>query len=322
MRNVTLRQLKVFEAVARNLSFSRAAEELHLTQPAVSMQVKQLEQAAGLPLTEQIGKKISLTQAGAEMAALARDLSQRMRETDDALAAMQGLRGGLLTVAIVSSAKYSAPMLLAKFLQRYPGINLKLEVQNREAVWKLVEDNSADLAIAGRPPEGLAAFSKAFADNPHIIIAHPGHALANNKRIALARVVQEPFINREAGSGTRQAFERLLAQHKLGIQSALEASSNETIKQAVLAGMGVAFLSRQTVSFELQARRLVELNVEDLPVMRRWYLVHRADKRLSPAAAAFKTFLLSEGEGLMASIDGAPSNGKPKAATKARRRVA
>jgi DNA-binding transcriptional LysR family regulator len=293
MRNVTFRQLKVFESVARYLNFSRAAQELHLTQPAVSMQVKLLEEAAGLPLTEQIGKKIALTQAGVEVAALAADIARRMREGQEALDAMRGVRGGSLTVAIVSSAKYSAPSLLAAFLRRYPEVRLRLEVENRDAVWKLIEDNTADLAISGRPPEALPAFAQSFADNPHIIVAHPQHPLAGKKRIALARIVQEPFINREAGSGTRQAFERLLGAHQLAIKPVLEASSNETIKQAVLAGMGVAFLSRQTVTFELEAKRLVELNVEHLPVMRRWYLVHLEQKRLSPAAAAFKAFLLS-----------------------------
>ncbi len=303
MRNITFRQLRVFEALARHSSFSRAAEELHLTQPAVSMQVKLLEEAAGLPLTEQAGKKISLTQAGNEVAALASDIARRLRESQETLDAMRGLRGGHLTVAIVSSAKYTAPKLLATFMQRHPGVRLRLEVENREAIWKLIEDSTADLAIAGRPPEALAAFSQSFADNPHIVIAHPLHPLAGKKRIALARIVQEPFINREAGSGTRQAFERLLRQHKLEIRPVLEASSNETIKQAVLAGMGVAFLSRQTVAFELEAKRLVALNVEHLPVVRRWYLVHLQHKRLSPAATAFKGFLLSEGEGLMAQIE-------------------
>jgi len=294
LRHATLRQLQVFEAVARQVSFSRAAAELHLTQPAVSMQVKLLEDLAGLPLFERLGKKIFLTEAGAELHQHSRVIAQQLRDADEALAARKGLSQGRLLITMVSTAKYLVPRLLARFLKQHPGVTVKLSAYNREEVLKQLAENEVDLAIMGRTPQGMEAVVEPFARHPHVIIAAPGHALAKKKRIPLARLAEETFLIREPGSGTRGLLERLFAEHRLPLNVSMEMASNETIKQAVQAGMGISLLSLHTIELELKTRRLALLDVVGLPIVRDWHVVHLAAKRLSPAAHAFKDFLLSD----------------------------
>lgn len=294
LRHATLRQLQVFEAVARQLSFSRAAAELHLTQPAVSMQVKLLEEQAGLPLFERLGKKIFLTEAGAELHQHSRIMAQQLRDADEALAARKGLSQGRLVITMVSTAKYFVPPLLARFVRQHPGVTVKLSANNREVVLKQLADNEVDLAIMGRTPQGLEAVVEPFARHPHVIIAAPGHPLVKKRRIPLARLAKETFLIREPGSGTRGLLERLFAEHGLALNVSMELASNETIKQAVQAGMGISLLSLHTIELELKTRRLAVLDVQGLPIVRDWHVVHLAAKRLSPVAQAFRTFLLSE----------------------------
>jgi DNA-binding transcriptional LysR family regulator len=293
LRHATLRQLQVFEAVARRLSFSRAAAELHLTQPAVSMQVKLMEEHAGLPLFERLGKKIFLTEAGAELHQHSRVIAQQLRDADEALAARKGLSQGRLLITMVSTAKYFVPPLLARFLGQHPGVTVKLSANNREIVLKQLADNEVDLAIMGRTPEGMDAVAEPFARHPHVVIAAPGNTLAKKRRIPLARLAQETFLIREPGSGTRGLLERLFAEHQLPLNVSMEMASNETIKQAVQAGMGISLLSLHTIELELKTRRLVVLDVQGLPIVRDWHVVHLAAKRLSPVAQAFRDFLLS-----------------------------
>lgn len=300
LRRVTLRQLRVFEAVARHLSFSRAAEELHLSQPAISMQVSQLEQHVGLPLTEQIGKKIHLTEAGQEMARHARLIAQQLQAAEASLDALQGLRGGRLNIGVVSTAKYFAPRLLTVFRARYPGVELRLEVHNREEIVRELHDNQIDLAIMGRPPEEFPTVAEPFAEHPLIIVAAPGHRSAGTRRVALAQLAPETFLIRERGSGTRGAMERFFAEQDFVPTATFEMSSNETIKQAVMAGMGVAFLSAHTMGLELAMRRLVRLDVVGTPILRRWFVVYRGEKRLLPLAQEFGAFLQAEGAQVIA----------------------
>lgn len=294
LKHATLRQLSVFAAVARHLSFSRAAQELHLTQPAVSMQVKLLEAQAGLPLFEQVGRKIHLTEAGQELYRRSLAVADELRAAEEALNLLHGLKQGRLHIALVSTAKYLAPPLLARFLKVHPGITLKLSVNNREIVLAQLASNEVDLAITGRPPEHLDTVAEAFAPHPHVIVAHPAHLLARKRRIPLNRIAEEDFLMREPGSGTRGLLERLFASHGLPLKMSMEMASNESIKQAVMAEMGVAFLSLHTVGLELATRHLVTLNVQGLPVVRDWYVVHLASKRLSPIALALKDFLRAE----------------------------
>jgi len=303
VRHVTLRQLKVFEAVARHLSFSRAAAELHLTQPAVSMQVKSFEDQAGLPLFEQIGKRVFLTEAGEELHRRSQAIARELAEGQEALDAMRGVSQGRLAIALVSTAKYFAPPLLGRFLKAHPGVTLKLAVDNREAVIAQLAANAVDFAIMGRPPQDLDTVAEPFARHPHVIIAPPSHPLASRRRIPLARLASETFIIREPGSGTRGLLERLFAEHELPLRVSMEMASNETIKQAVIAEMGISLLSLHTVGLELAAGRLVTLDVRGLPIVRNWYLVHLAQKRLSPVAQALKGFLLSEAAKLLEGQD-------------------
>jgi len=300
MKHVTLRQLKVFESVARHLSFSRAAEELHLTQPAVSMQVKQLEEQAGLPLTEMVGKKVFLTEAGEEVARQARRVAQQLREAEEALDALKGVRGGRLSIGVISTAKYFAPRLLAEFRRRHPGIELKLGVHNRETVVRQLADNEIDLAIMGQPPQEFTTVAETFADHPLVIVAAPDHPLASRERVAPGDLAEETFLIREPGSGTRATMERYFADAGIAPRHVLEMVGNETIKQAVMAGLGLAFISSHTVSLECEVGRLVRLPVIGTPVIRRWFVVHRADKELLPVAETFREFLLAEAPGLMA----------------------
>jgi DNA-binding transcriptional LysR family regulator len=299
MKNITLRQLKIFEAVARHLSFSRAAEELHLTQPAVSMQVQALEDQAGLPLTEQAGKKVRLTAAGEEVARQARRIAEQLREAGEALAALKGVEAGRLKIGVVSTAKYFAPSLLAEFRRRHPGVEIQLTVSNRGTVVRHLAENDIDLAIMGTPPSEFDTVAKVFAEHPLVFIAAPDHPLAGKRRIDPRQLADETLLFRESGSGTRGALERFLAEHQVSVGATMELGSNETIKQAVMAGLGISFLSEHTIGLERAVGRLVKLNVVGTPVNRQWRLVYRTDKRLMPAATAFISFMNEEGSRLI-----------------------
>lgn len=299
MLHLTLRQLRVFESVARLLSFSRAASELHLTQPAVSMQIKQLESNVSLPLFEQVGKRIYLTEAGHELYQYSRSISQQLADMEVALDELNGLERGKLNISVVSTANYFAPNLLAKFCQRYSGITVSLNVSNRETVLKQLADNLTDLAIMGQPPKELDMVSESFMENPLVVIAPPDHSLCSANRIPVKRLAKEIFLVREPGSGTRSAMERFFAKHKITINRGMETDTTEAIKQAVQAGMGLGIMSIHTAELELATHRLNVLDVQGFPIIRYWHIVNRKNKRLSGVAQAFKEFLLKEAPGLM-----------------------
>ena len=294
MRRLTLRQFRVFEAVARNLSFSRAAAELHLSQPAVSMQVKGIEAILGLPLTEQMGKKIYLTDAGREVLHASQAITARLDDLQANLAQLRGMDSGRLNIAVTTTVSAVATGILARFRGRYPKVAIHLDVSNRESVLGQLALNRIDLAIMGQVPDGLDLEATRFMDNPLVVIAPPEHPLVRKKKVPLAALASEPFLVREAGSGTRGAMERFFADQGLALTTSMEMSSNESIKQAVEAGLGLGILSLQTLEQELALKRLAVLKVEGFPIMRHWYVVHRTDKRLSPVAQAFKAFVLGE----------------------------
>jgi DNA-binding transcriptional LysR family regulator len=292
--HITLRQLRIFEAVARFSSISRAAAELHLTQPAVSMQVKQLEDQIGLPLLEQIGKRLFLTEAGAELRIHAQRFAAQSLELTAAMDQFRDLQRGWLRLAVVSTANYFLPPLIASLSDRHPGMRISLQVANRESVLAALADNRADLAITGQPPESADLIAQPFMDNPLVVIAAPTHALAAAGPIPMARLARETLVVREPGSGTRAAIERHFAEHGLEYLPGCELNTNEAIKQAVQAGLGLGVVSAQTIELELETRRLVILAVEGFPLIRRWYIVHRCEKRLSAAALAFRELLLAQ----------------------------
>ena len=293
MRRLTLRQFRVFEAVARHLSFSRAAEELHLSQPAVSMQVRGIEAILGMRLTEQLGKKIFLTEAGREVLHASQAITARLDDLQANLAQLQSIDSGQLNLAATSTVNVVATDILARFRGRHLGVSVHLDVSNRAAVLDQLVGNRIDLAIMGQVPDGLGLDAIRFMDNPLVVIAPPDHPLVGQKNISMASLATESFLVREAGSGTRGAMERFFAARGLEIRSSMEMSSNEAIKQAVQAGLGLGILSLQTLEMELALKRLAVLEVEGFPIMRHWYIVHRADKRLSPVAQAFKEFVLA-----------------------------
>lgn len=292
--NVTFRQLKVFEAVARHLSYTLAAKELYLTQPAVSMQIKQLEENVGLQLLEQIGKKTFLTEAGKEMHFYARSIARELDEADAIMERLKGLETGRLEVTVATTANAFATRMLARFQKQHEGTTVSLGVTNRERLLNQLADNEKDIAIMGRPPENVDLVTEPFADNPLVVVAAPDHPLVSEKSIPLHRLQDQTFVVREQGSGTRTAMERFFEEHNLSITSSMEMNENEAIKQAVQAGMGLGVVSTHTIELELETKRLVILNVEGFPIMRHWYLVHRKDKRLSPVAQEFRKFVLSD----------------------------
>jgi DNA-binding transcriptional LysR family regulator len=305
MKNATLRQLKVFEAVARNLSFSRAAEELHLTQPAVSTQVKKLEEHAGLPLFEQLGKKIHLTPAGVEMLQSGRVIIQQFHEIELAMTQFKGVSGGKLNVTVISAGDYFFPRLLVDFARRHSGVTLNFGVCNREELLGQLADNLTDLAIMVRPPLDMDTVNEPFAPHPYVIVAAADHSLAGRKRIPVSRLAREPFVVREKGSDTWNSMQEGFGAHLAQLNIAMEIKSTETIKQAVMAGMGVSFLSAHTISRELRSGSLTTLDVQGFPLMLNWYVVHRKHKRLPPVAQAFKAFLMNEGAALIEQALGA-----------------
>ncbi|MFZ0256302.1 MAG: LysR family transcriptional regulator [Gammaproteobacteria bacterium] len=292
--NITLKQIKVFQAVARHLSFTRASEELHLTQPAVSMQIKQLERAIGLPLFEQIGKRVHLTYAGEEMARYSRMVLDMLEEAGQIFEDLRGQEGGRLRISVASTANYFAPRLLAAFCQRYPKVQVSLDVTNRERLLKALTDNATDLVIMGTPPASMELTAESFMDNPLVAIAAPSHPLAGKRKIRLERLPEETFLIRERGSGTRSAIERFFVEHGLLLSTTMEMSSSEAIKQGVEAGLGLGLLSLHTLEMELALKRLVILDVDELPIRRSWYIMHRARKRLSGVAQKFKNFVVEE----------------------------
>ena len=320
MKNATLRQLKVFDAVARHSSFSRAAEELHLTQPAVSTQVKQLGTHAGLPLFEQIGKKIYLTPAGVELLHHGRAIIRQFREAEEAMAQLKGVSGGKLNVAVISAGDYFFPRLLAEFMRRHPGVTLNLAVHNREELLHQMADNLTDLAIMVRPPRGTDTVSVSFAPHPYVIVAAPDHPLARRQRIPLAVLARESFVVREKGSDTWNSMEEAFGRRLPKLNITMEITSTETIKQAVIAGMGVSLLSAHTISMELRVRSLVVLDVQGFPLLLNWYVVHRQNKRLPPVALAFKRFLMDEGAALIEKITRVAPKRRTRAGSGARTR--
>ena len=296
MLHVTLRQFQVFESAARHLSFSKAAKELHLSQPGVSMQIKQLEEAVGRPLFEQLGKKLFLTEVGREVLRASQAIAQQLVDLEDTLDDLRGLKQGALTVGVVSTVSNFAIRLISQFRQEHPEVRITLDVVNREQLLGQLANNEVDLALMGQPPAGHDLESAPFMENPLVVIAPLNHPLAKQRHIPLERIAEEDFVAREAGSGTRIATEAFFQSHGLALRAAMEMNKNEAIKQAVEAGLGLSVVSRHTVTLELAARRLTTLDVEGFPIKRQWHLVHRQNKHFSLAASAFAQFVLTQAQ--------------------------
>lgn len=314
MRNATLHQLKVFEAVARHSSFTRAAEELFLTQPTVSMQVKQLSKAVGMPLFEQVGKRLYLTEAGKELYTTCREIFDRLSQFEISIADLKGLKQGTLRLSVVTTAKYVIPRLLGPFCQRYPGIDVSLTVTNHERVIDNLADNRDDLYILSQPPDDMDVAVHPFMENPLVVLAWRNHPLAHEKDIPLKRLAEETFIMREPGSGTRKSIQQLFEEEGLELKVKLDLGSNEAIKQAIAGGLGISVLSIHTLALEGIDSPLTILDVEKFPIQRHWYIIYPAGKQLSIIAKTFFDYLLNEGISVaeQTAFDGILSYGKKK----------
>ena len=313
MKNASLRQLKVFESVARNLSYTRAAEELFLTQPTVSIQLKQLTQIVGMPLLEQIGKRVYLTDTGRELLKVCREIFENLSRFEMLVSDMQGVKAGKLNLAVITTAKYFVPRLLGLFCQRYPGIDVSLKVTNRERVLQRLVDNQDDLYVLGTPPEHMDIEIEPFLENPLVVLAASNHPLAGEKNISSQRLGEELFLIREQGSGIRLSTEQFFGERGLKLKVRMELGSNEAIKQAVAGGLGIAVVSAHTLALDRNSEELAILDAQDFPIQRHWYLAYPKDKQLSVVAQTFLEFLHKDGrqigEKYLQGIPGFPARG-------------
>ncbi len=304
MKNITFRQLRIFSEVAKQLSFVRAAESLHLTPPAVTMQVKELELQLGMKLFERQGRQVSLTTVGEYFLVYVRRMLATLKDADDAMARFLKLESGVLNLGMVGTAKYFVPRLLTRFREEHPGIELRLQQGiNREQLVTLLQHGEVDLAIMGRPPTEMATRTEPFAAHPHVFVAPPKHSILSIDRPAVSALADHPLIVREPASGTRALMNRFFQDHRFEPRIAMEMPSNETIKQAVMAGMGLGFLSLHTIGLELSCGLLEIVRIEGSPLVRAWNIVHMQSKILSPAAEALRYFILEHGETHLAEHD-------------------
>jgi LysR family transcriptional regulator, low CO2-responsive transcriptional regulator len=293
-----MRQLRVFTAAAAQLSFARAAQELHLTPPAVSLQIAELERHAGAPLFDRLGKRLYLTKAGEALLRASRDIIDKMRLLEDELSAMSGVDGGVLNVGVISAGDYFLATLLAEFCKLHEGVRMALSVCNREELLRLLNGNGVDLAVMSvLPPRRSGLTAAPFAAHPIVIVSSTTHPLAGMRRLSLEAIAKERFIVREQGSQTRQVMNETLQRARIKPVIALETASNETIKQTVAAGFGIAFMSAHAIGYEVKERRLAVLDIEGLPIRAQWLCVHRRDKTLPAAARAFAQYLQRRGAG-------------------------
>ncbi len=319
LRNATLRQLSAFDAVARLGNVSRAASELNLTQPAVSIQLKLLAESAGTPLLQRDGRGVRLTLAGDAMARIAARMLDLWREAGDEMATFRGVASGTLRIGAVTTAEYLVPSLLVSFAAEHPRAKLKLRVGNRAEIVRMLATHEVDSVIMGSPPAELKTDAVAFAGHPMAFIASPRHPLATGRRVSLNDVAGANLLARERGSGTRSTLERLFKDAELSLRIGSELSSNEAIKQMCVAGLGVAFLSLHTCGLEMDAGLLQVLPLAHTPIERRWFVMHLSSRQLPQIANAFERFLVEQGQQHIAKLasgrvhaakSGAPRRGK------------
>jgi LysR family transcriptional regulator, low CO2-responsive transcriptional regulator len=303
MRHVTIRQLQVFVEAAQTLSFARVAERLHLTPAGVSFQIKQIESQSGFALFERVGKKVALTDAGQALLVYAKQALQALHDADQAMMALRGLSGGRVTIGLVSTAKYIVPHLLTRFQAAYPAITIDLRDGNRRWIIEALVKGEIDLAIMGQPPPDADVLAEPFAPHPSVIIASPSHPLAGRTDLPASALADEPFVAREEGAGTRALMERYFQTYGFPPRIVMTSSSNETIKQAVMAGMGVALISQHTIGLELGLGMMTTLAVEGFPLMRSWFVAHRRNMPLLPVHARLRAFLLDGGQAIIDELD-------------------
>ncbi|MDQ7059216.1 MAG: LysR family transcriptional regulator [Ghiorsea sp.] len=297
--NISIKQLSILESIIENQSYTAASKAMFMTQPAISMQVKKLEEQVGLPLFEREGKHVVPTQAGQELLFYAKNIRQQLEEAAEVMEELKGLKRGKLHLTMASTANYFAPQLIAAFKHEFPQADITLDATNRSGLVEAVENNRTDMAIMGKPPSGHHLKGIPFIDNPLVVIAAPSHPMVDKQPILLADLADEPFIVRESASGTRIAVERFFDQHGLELIAGMEMNRSEAIKQAVMAELGLGIVSLHTIEMELALKRLVVLEVEDFPIKRQWHIVYREGKRFAAIPEAFKTFVLEQAASLL-----------------------
>jgi LysR family transcriptional regulator, low CO2-responsive transcriptional regulator len=290
LRHGTLQQFSVFEAVARLGNFTRAGEELYMAQPTVSVQIKKLTETIGLPLFEQVGNHVHVTETGRELQTACREIFQRLAKIEDRLSSIRSLESGRLQLAVSTTGKYFAPRMLAAFLQQHPGIDVSLQIHNRRTLRERLAGNVDDLYLFADLPGDAEVVVQRILPNPMVVFARSDHALAKQRQIPFQRFAQEPFLMRETGSGTRTVVEEIFSRHRLQPHTRMELSTNEAIKEAILSGLGVSIMSRYTLGLEGEQDQLVTLDVEGFPLKRDWYFVYPVGKQLPAAAQAFMDF--------------------------------
>jgi LysR family transcriptional regulator, low CO2-responsive transcriptional regulator len=295
MKQATLHQLQILEAIAKHGSFTRAAEELNLTQPTISQQIKRLTATIGMPLFEQLGKQVHLTAAGKEVLSASSTISERFAQLEIVIDELKGLKQGRIHLVASTTAKYFVPRLLGTFHRKHPDIELNLKITNQEGVLARLANNQDDLYFTGRPPKDLDIQLRPILENPLVVVASSNHPLAKEKHIPLKQLTLEPFIFREAGSGTRLVIEQFLADNRVSVKKIVELSSNEAIKQAIAGELGISVLSQHALALEDRDGLLTILDVEGFPIQRHWYVIYPSGKQLSVAAQTFLNFAIAEG---------------------------
>lgn len=302
MKNLTLRQIRIFICAAKHMNFSKAAEELHISAPAVSLQIKEMEEDIGVSLFLREGRRVELTSAGEYFLLYARRIISTLKEAGDTMERLKGQDARILKIGLVSTAKYFVPKILAQFKQEYPRVQIRIDVRNRQQLVELLREGDIDIAIMGQPPQEIDTRVEAFAKHPHAFIASPGNKLAGLENISPKTLNQYELITREHGSGTRHIMETFLAEHEASPVVTMEMSSNESIKQAVMANLGISFVSLHTIGLELENQQIVVLDVQNTPIIRTWHVVALSKRNLSQAAEAFRYFMLEKGGELLTSM--------------------
>jgi len=302
LKNITLHQLRLFSSLGTHLSFTRVAEELHLTQPAVSIQIKRLEENIGLPLVEQMGRQLYLTEAGKNLFEAAREILNRLETMNEDISGMDSEVQGPLNLAGITTAKFFMPHLLGSFLREHPLVEPSLIITNQSKILSRLRENLDDIVIMGRIPDNMDLKATYFLDNPLVVVAPSDHPLRYDKNIPLDRIAEEKFLSREPGSGTRAARKRLFDEHGLKAKTYMELGSGEAIKQAVIAGLGISVVSMHSLRLELNSGLFVILDVEHFPLTRKWYAVHHKQKKLSNTASHFLDYILTEGQQICKNI--------------------
>lgn len=295
MKNLTLRQIRIFISAAKHASFSRAAEELHITAPAVSLQIKEMEEDIGVSLFTRENRKVELTSAGEYFLLYARRLSSTLNEANTMMERFRGTQFRHLKIGVVSTAKYFIPHMLLEFKKDFPNLRIKIEVRNRQQLVELLRGSEIDIAIMGLPPKEIDTRVEPFANHPHVFVASPSNPLVGKTNIAPDALIKHEMISREPGSGTRLIMEKFFAEHHIAPIVSMEMSSNETIKQAVMANLGVSFVSLHTVGDEVASGKIAILDIQDTPIIRTWHVVALNKRNASQAAEAFRYFMLEKG---------------------------